>query len=45
MALIMDADPGMSVYDPCCGSAGLLIACEHVLDEKMKLGSKPSTPR
>src|SRR2546428_9093557 len=37
MALIMDPDPGMSVYDPCCGSAGLLIACEHVLDEKMKL--------
>src|ERR1700756_5069950 len=34
MALIMDPDPGMSVYDPCCGSAGLLIACEHVLDEK-----------
>ena len=30
----------MSVYDPCCGSAGLLIACEHVLDAKMKLGSK-----
>ena len=25
---------------PCCGSAGLLIACEHVLDEKMKLRSK-----
>lgn len=40
MALIMDPDPGMSVYDPCCGSAGLLIACEHVLDEKMKLRSK-----
>lgn len=36
MALIMDPEPGMSVYDPCCGSAGLLIACEHVLDEKMK---------
>src|SRR5205807_2733709 len=31
MARIMDPDPGMSVYDPCCGSAGLLIACEHVL--------------
>src|SRR5439155_3023131 len=30
-----DPDPGMSVYDPCCGSAGLLIACEHVLDDKM----------
>jgi type I restriction enzyme M protein len=31
----------MSVYDPCCGSAGLLIACEHVLDEKMKLRRRP----
>jgi type I restriction enzyme M protein len=40
MALIMDPEPGMSVYDPCCGSAGLLIACEHVLDDKMKLRSK-----
>jgi type I restriction enzyme M protein len=40
MALIMDPDPGMSVYDPCCGSAGLLIACEHVLDDKMKLRSR-----
>jgi type I restriction enzyme M protein len=40
MGLIMDTEPGMSVYDPCCGSAGLLIACEHVLDEKMKLRSK-----
>jgi len=41
MARIMDPDPGMSVYDPCCGSAGLLIACEHVLDDKMKLRGKP----
>ncbi len=40
MSLIMDPEPSMSVYDPCCGSAGLLIACEHVLDEKMQLGSK-----
>src|SRR5438876_3281202 len=40
MALIIAPEPGMSVYDPCCGSAGLLIACEHVLDEKMKLRSK-----
>jgi type I restriction enzyme M protein len=40
IALIMDPEPGMSVYDPCCGSAGLLIACEHVLDEKMRLRSK-----
>jgi type I restriction enzyme M protein len=40
MALIMDPEASMSVYDPCCGSAGLLIACEHVLDDKMRLRSK-----
>ena len=40
MALIMDPDAGASVYDPCCGSAGLLIACEHALDDKMKLRRK-----
>ncbi len=28
MAKIMDAEPGMEVYDPCCGSGGLLIKCE-----------------
>jgi type I restriction enzyme M protein len=41
MARIMDPEPGLSIYDPCCGSAGLLIACAHVLDDKMKLRSKP----
>ncbi|WP_368430073.1 N-6 DNA methylase [Sulfuricaulis sp.] len=35
MARIMDIEPGMDVYDPCCGSAGLLIKCELVLNEKM----------
>ena len=35
MARIMDAEPGMEVYDPCCGSAGLLIKCELAMDEKM----------
>jgi type I restriction enzyme M protein len=40
MARIMDPEPGMEVYDPCCGSAGLLIKCELVLDEKMSLRSK-----
>ena len=28
MAQIMDPEPGMTVYDPCCGSAGLLIKCQ-----------------
>ncbi|MBV9282318.1 MAG: SAM-dependent DNA methyltransferase [Chloroflexi bacterium] len=27
MARILDPQPGMAVYDPCCGSAGLLIRC------------------
>jgi type I restriction enzyme M protein len=40
MAEIMDAEPGMEIYDPCCGSGGLLIKCELVMEEKMKLKSK-----
>ena len=40
MARIMDPEPGMEIYDPCCGSAGLLIKCQLVLEEKMKLRSK-----
>ena len=35
MALIMDPEPGMDAYDPTCGSAGLLIACEQVTEQKM----------
>ena len=40
MAHIIDPEPGMDIYDPCCGSAGLLIKCELVLQEKMHLRSK-----
>lgn len=40
MARIMEIEPGMDVYDPCCGSAGLLIKCELVLEERMRLRSK-----
>lgn len=40
MAKIMAPEPGMEIYDPCCGSAGLLIKCELALDEKMSLRSK-----
>lgn len=45
MAKIMDAEPGMEVYDPACGSAGLLIKCELALKEKQKQqGIKTFTP-
>jgi type I restriction enzyme M protein len=27
MARLLDPQPGMTVYDPCCGSAGLLLKC------------------
>ena len=40
MANIMNPEPGMEIYDPCCGSGGLLIKCELVLEEKMHLKSK-----
>ena len=32
----MDAEPGMEIYDPTCGSGGLLIKCQLVMDEKMR---------
>jgi len=40
MAHIMNPEPGMTVYDPCCGSAGLLIKCQLALEEQMKLRSR-----
>lgn len=40
MAKIMDAQPAMDIYDPCCGSSGLLVKCELVMEEKMKLKTK-----
>lgn len=40
IARILDPEPGMEVYDPCCGSAGLLIKCQLVLQDKMHLRSK-----
>jgi type I restriction enzyme M protein len=35
MARIVDPEPGMEIYDPCCGSAGLLIKCQLVVEEKL----------
>ncbi len=45
MALIMDLEPGMTCYDPTCGSAGLLIKCELALEQRTKApGKKKSAP-
>jgi N-6 DNA Methylase/HsdM N-terminal domain/UvrB domain 3 len=34
MARVVDPEPGMNVYDPCCGSAGLLIKCQLIAKER-----------
>jgi type I restriction enzyme M protein len=39
MARILNPEPGQEIYDPCCGSAGLLIKCQLVLQRKMHLRS------
>src|SRR5262249_30809049 len=45
LARIVSPEAGMEIYDPCCGSAGLLVKCEIVLDEKTgAAGKKKSVP-
>ena len=45
VARIVSPEPGMEIYDPCCGSAGLLVKCAIVLDEKTSAaGKKKSAP-
>ncbi len=40
MAKVLNPDPGMEIYDPTCGSGGLLIKCELAMEEKMSLRSR-----
>ena len=45
IARIMDPKPGQTIYDPCCGSAGLLIKCQMVLEEKLDaIGTRSAQP-
>jgi type I restriction enzyme M protein len=41
MSYVLDPEPGQEVYDPCCGSGGLLIKC--FLRFRDKYGDKTST--
>ena len=41
MAYILDPKQGQEVYDPACGSGGLLVKCQLTLKEKEKKISKP----
>ncbi len=43
MAHLLDPQPGMTVYDPTCGSGGLLIKCHLRLVEKVTTENTEST--
>jgi len=36
MARVLECEPGMEIYDPCCSSGGLLVKCESALDDRMR---------
>jgi type I restriction-modification system DNA methylase subunit len=33
MSRVLAPEPGITVYDPCCGSGGLLVKCEIAMEE------------
>jgi type I restriction enzyme M protein len=41
IARLMDPKQGQEVYDPCCGSGGLLIKCQLVLKEREQKIDRP----
>ena len=38
MSRVLAPEPGMEIYDPCCGSGGLLVKCEIAMEEKRRAG-------
>ncbi len=42
MSKVLQPEPGIEIYDPCCGSGGLLIKCEITMEEQTK-GKKKRT--
>ena len=42
MSRVLQPKPGMKVYDPCCGSGGLLVKCEVAMKSRTK--AKGRTP-
>ena len=43
MSRVLAPEPGMTVYDPCCGSGGLLVKLETAMEEKERGFSNPRT--
>jgi type I restriction enzyme M protein len=42
MSRVLQPEPGMEIYDPTCGSGGLLIKCEIAMEEAAASPSPPS---
>lgn len=36
MSRVLAPEPGMEIYDPCCGSGGLLVKCEIAMEDAAK---------
>ncbi|MCT0218471.1 type I restriction-modification system subunit M [Synechococcus sp. CS-1329] len=36
MSKVLQPGPGMEIYDPCCGSGGLLVKCEIAMEESVR---------
>jgi type I restriction enzyme M protein len=36
MSKVLQPGPGMEIYDPCCGSGGLLVKCEITMEESVR---------
>lgn len=36
MSKVLQPEPGMEIYDPCCGSGGLLVKCEIAMEESLR---------
>ena len=43
MSRVLQPEPGMEIYDPCCGSGGLLVKCEIAMEEKRRPPSGSAT--
>lgn len=44
MSRVLAPEPGMTVYDPCCGSGGLLVKCEIAMEEGAKGNQRTVAP-
>lgn len=44
MSRVLQPEPGMTVYDPCCGSGGLLVKCEIAMEDQARGKARTVAP-